>query len=131
MPVKKPQGNALILSVLRTPLHGLFSGMTIELSYTGRRTRRQYSLPLQYARDEMRLVVVPQGAEAKTWWRNFLTPQPVRIRLKGRLHDGLAHVVHAGDPAYDQLRQLYERRWRRLGGPVTGPLVEITLRPEE
>jgi deazaflavin-dependent oxidoreductase (nitroreductase family) len=108
----------------------LFSGMTIELSYTGRRTRRRYRLPLQYARDRMRLVVVPQGAESKTWWRNFLTPQPVRVRLKGRLHDGLAQVVRPGDPAYDQLRRLYELRWRRLGGLVTGPIVEITIGAE-
>jgi hypothetical protein len=131
MSVKGPQGNTLMLSVLRSPLHALFSGMTIELLYTGRRSQRQYSLPLQYARDGTRLVVVPQGAESKTWWRNFLTPQPVHVRLKGRLHDGLAHVVHAGDPAYDELRQLYELRWRRLGGAVTGPLVEITLGLDE
>ena len=131
MPVKRPQGNRLVRAVLRSPAHRLLSGMAIELSYTGRRTGRQYSVPLQYARDADRVVVVPQGAESKTWWRNFLTPQPVRVRLKGRLHDGVAHVVPPDDPAYDEAKRLYESRWRRMGGPVTGSVVEITLRTEQ
>ena len=130
MAVRRPQGNTLIQAVLRSPVHRLLSGMTIELSYTGRRTRRQYSLPVQYARDGQRLVVVPQGAGSKTWWRNFLTAQPVRVRLRGRLVDGVAHVVHPEDPAYDEVRRLYEARWRRLGGRVTGPVVEIVLHAE-
>jgi deazaflavin-dependent oxidoreductase (nitroreductase family) len=105
--------------------------MAIELRYTGRRSKRSYTLPVQYARDGERLVVIPQGPESKTWWRNFLTPQPVRVRLKGHLHDGIARVVDRDDPAWEDVRRLYESRWQRLGGRVTGPVVEITIRAEQ
>jgi len=98
MPVKRPQGNSLVLAVPRSPVHFLLSGAAIELRYAGRRSGRHYVLPVQYARDEERLVVLPQHAESKTWWRNFLTPQPVRVRLRGRLHAGIARVVRPGDP---------------------------------
>jgi len=99
MPVKRPQGNSLVLAVLRSPAHRLLSGMALELRYTGRRSGRQYMLPVQYAREGERLVVVPQDAESKTWWRNFLTPQSVRVRLNGRLCEGTAQVIRPGDPA--------------------------------
>jgi hypothetical protein len=127
MPVKRPQGNTLVLAVLRSPAHRLLSGTAIELRYTGRRSGRRYLLPVQYAREGNRLVVVPQGAETKTWWRNFLTPQPVSVRLASRLRDGIATVVQPGDPAWEEDRRLYESRWRRLAGRVAGPVVEITL----
>src|SRR5215471_9373591 len=90
MPVKRPQGNSFVLAVLRPPAHFLLSGAAIELRYAGRRSGRHYVLPVQYARDEERLVVVPQHAESKTWWRNFVAPQPVSVRLGGRLHAGIA-----------------------------------------
>jgi len=131
MPVKRPQGNSLVLAVLRSPVHFLLSGAAIELRYVGRRSGRHYVLPVQYARDEERLVVLPQHAESKTWWRNFLAPQPVSVRLRGRLHAGIARVVRPGDPAWEEDRQLYESRWRRLAGGVAGPLVEITIRVKQ
>ena len=128
MPDRRPRGNSFVLAVLRSPAHRLLSGMAVELRYTGRRSGRQYVLPVQYAREGERLVVVPQGPESKTWWRNFATPQPVSVRLKGRVHAGVAHVLYPDDPAWEADRRLYEQRWRRLAGRVAGPIVEITMR---
>jgi deazaflavin-dependent oxidoreductase (nitroreductase family) len=118
-----------VLAILRSPVHRLLSGVAIELRYAGRRSGRQYVLPVQYAGDEQRLIVAPQGAESKTWWRNFLTPQPVTVRLKGRLRNGTARVVRPDDPAWNDEKRLYERRYKRLSGRLTGPIVEITLSP--
>ena len=96
--LKPPQGNAVVLAVLRSRAHRLLSGSAIELRYTGRRSGRQYALPVQYARADDHLVVRPQRWEHATWWRNFRTPQPVTVRLAGRLRDGTPHVGESGDP---------------------------------
>ncbi|HSJ44112.1 MAG TPA: hypothetical protein VK923_05445 [Euzebyales bacterium] len=45
-----PQGNGIVLAVLRSPFHRLLSGVALELRYTGRRSGREYVLPVQYAR---------------------------------------------------------------------------------
>ncbi|HEY3261520.1 MAG TPA: nitroreductase family deazaflavin-dependent oxidoreductase [Pseudonocardiaceae bacterium] len=127
MPAGWLQGNGLILAVLRSPAHRLLSGIVIELRYTGRRSGREYRLPVQYARDGRRLVVVPQRATAKTWWRNFRTPRAVTVRLRGRVHGATARVVQPDDPAWEQDLRLYRSRWRRMASSATGPLVEITL----
>jgi deazaflavin-dependent oxidoreductase (nitroreductase family) len=125
--MKMPQGNGVVLAVLRSPAHGLLSGTAVELRYTGRRSGREYVLPVQYARDGERLIVVPQGAESKTWWRNFRTPQPVSVQLRGRLRPGVARVVEREGAQWEKDRQTYEARWRRLSGKLTGPIVEIEL----
>src|SRR5829696_2163205 len=103
--MKRPRGNAVVLAVLRSPAHRLLSGVTVAFRYTGRRTGRQYVLPVQYARDGSRLVVFPQDPNSKTWWRNFRTRQ-----------SGTARVVNQGDPAWEADR-------------LNGPLVEIALDP--
>ncbi len=117
----------MVLAILRSPAHRLLSSVAIELQYTGRRSGRRFVLPVQYARAEERLVVAPQGAESKTWWRNFRMPQPVTVRLNGRLREGIARVVQPGSQGWEEDRRIYESRWRRLGGPVSGPLVEIVI----
>jgi deazaflavin-dependent oxidoreductase (nitroreductase family) len=121
----------VVLAVLRSPGHRLLSSTALELRYTGRRTGRLYALPVQYARDGDRLVVVPQNAPTKTWWRNFVTPRPVRVRLRGRLVDGVARAIPPTDAAWEPARQAYAARWRRLAAAVHGPIVVIDLGPSE
>jgi hypothetical protein len=124
-----PLGNAVVLAVLRSRAHRLLSATAIELRYTGRRSRREYVLPVQYAQAGERLVVRPQHWQRATWWRNFRTPQPVTVRLAGRLRDGTAHVVESGDPEWAPARQAYTTRWPRSTPRATGPLVLIDLQP--
>jgi deazaflavin-dependent oxidoreductase (nitroreductase family) len=128
--MKLPQGNGLVLAVLRSPAHRLLSGTVIELRYTGRRTGREYVLPVQYAGTGQRLVVRPQATQHSTWWRNFHTPTPVTVRLAGRLRRGTAQLVTAHEPAWEQARQLYGTRWRRSSKRMTGPLVVILIDPD-
>src|SRR3712207_1479868 len=93
------------------------------------RSGRQYALPVQYAGAGDQLIVRPQRWQHATWWRNFRMPQPVTVRLAGRLHEGTARVLDPGDPDWPSARQTYATRWRRPARGGTGPLVVITLRP--
>ena len=127
--LKPPQGNAIVLAVLRSRAHRLLSATAIELRYTGRRSGRQYVLPVQYAGAGDHLVVWPQHWQHSTWWRNFRMPQPVTVRLAGRLHEGTARVVDPGDQQWRSARQTYAARWPRFARRVTGPLVVVDLRP--
>jgi deazaflavin-dependent oxidoreductase (nitroreductase family) len=127
MRLKWPQGNALVLTVLRSPLHRVLSGLAVELRYTGRRSGRAYVLPVQYARAGDRLVLWPQGPDRKSWWRNFRTPAPVTVRLAGRARRGSAWVVAPGEEEWERARSVYAARWRRLQRRLTGPFVVVRL----
>ncbi|MGY1680659.1 nitroreductase/quinone reductase family protein [Geodermatophilus sp. SYSU D01176] len=126
--MRLPQGNAVVLAVLRSRAHRLLSGSAIELRYTGRRTGRQYVLPVQYAGAGDHLVVRPQHWQHSTWWRNFRTPRPVTVRVAGRLREGTARVVDPDGPEWRSARQTYATRWPRSARRGTGPLVVINLR---
>jgi hypothetical protein len=128
--MKLPRGNGFVLAVLRSPAHRLLSGMVIELRYTGRRTGREYVLPVQYAGTGERLVVRPQAARRSTWWRNFDTPTAVTVRFAGRIRRGTAQLIAAHHPAWEQARQLYGSRWHRSLHGLTGPLIEILIDPD-
>jgi predicted ester cyclase len=121
------QGNGPVRAVLRSPVHRLLSGRVVELHYTGRRSGRDYALPVQYARAGDRLVVRPQHAGRSVWWRTFRQPTPVRVRLRGALRDGTALAVAPGDPGWAELRRVYGSRWPRAAARHTGAFVAITL----
>jgi len=40
--------NPLMRALLRSPLHGLLSGMLMLLSYTGRKSGKVYTIPIGY-----------------------------------------------------------------------------------
>jgi hypothetical protein len=126
MRVRLPQGNVVVLALLRSPAHRLLSGFVIELRYAGRRSGHRYVLPVQYARAGDRLILWPQDAQRKTWWRNFITPQPVAVRLAGQLYFGTAVALDRDDSAWDEARRFYISRWPRFARRVTGPLVEVS-----
>ncbi len=85
--------NPPLRAVLASPLHRLCSGSLLVLSYTGRRSGRAHSIPLQYAHVAGELALVAGNASHKTWWRNFLTPAPVMVTIGGRRRRAVAEVA--------------------------------------
>jgi hypothetical protein len=120
------QGNSLVLAILRSPVHRVLSGVVLELRYTGRRSGREYAIPVEYARSGERVVVRPQAAGRARWWRNFGTPMPVTVRLAGQVRHARALAVEPDQPQWEPAAQIYRARRR---GRV-GPLVVISLDPQ-
>ena len=88
--------------VLRSPLHRLASGRFALITYTGRKSGREYTIPVLY-RDKGDEVTIGVGwPERKIWWRN-LTGEggPVRMVVRGEAIRG--HAVATRDPGRDAL----------------------------
>jgi hypothetical protein len=85
-------GNPLVTAVLGSRFHRLLSGTHGVLTITGRRTGRDYLLPVQYALDGNTIYVVPGGFAHKTWWRNLIEPARVHLRLQGRDVTGIGQA---------------------------------------
>lgn len=104
-----PVGNFLVGGVLRSPLHRVMSRSLMLLSFRGRRTGREYTIPVGYARygpDE--LIVLAGRPEGKTWWTNMRGGLPVRVRLEGREIEGDARLVK-GEEAIPRLTAYLEK----------------------
>lgn len=103
--------NPLVVWLLRSPLHRLLDGGLMLLTVTGRRTGRRYTIPVGYQRDGDVLYVLVSKARRKQWWRNFRTPAPLDVEVRGERRRGEAHVV---DPASAHFVSIVEATLARL-----------------
>ena len=94
--------NPTLGAVLRSPAHRLASGRLALITYTGRKSGREYTIPVLY-RDKGDEVTIGVGwPDRKVWWRN-LTGEggPVRMVVRGEEVSG--HAVATRDPGRDAL----------------------------
>jgi len=88
--------NRVVIPVLTSRAGRRLGGRLAVVEYEGRRTGRRHRLVTQYVTDGRTVRIMVGMAERKTWWRNFTSPHPMRLRLAGVDHDATAHVVRDG-----------------------------------
>ena len=98
--------NVIMQWLLRSPLHGLLSKNTLLLTYTGRRSGKGYSVPVNYVREEDDVWIVSRSE--RVWWRNFRQSAPVTVRLQGKKRSGYAQTMTAPEDVAAGL-QIYFR----------------------
>ena len=133
--------------VLRSPLHGMLSNSMLLITVKGRKTGKEYTLPVNYYRQNGNLWVLTN--RDRTWWRNLqggaevsllLKRQPVSAfaepelgnqPVKQTLSDYLRHIPQAAKPmgirmengtpnAEDIERVAQERLFVRIEPPLPG-----------
>jgi hypothetical protein len=103
--------NRVVRAVLHSPLlHRLLDARLCELRYRTPRSGRTVALPVAYALDGDRVVVMVGNADRKRWWRAFRQPRPVSLLLRRRSRDGVGRIVDPSDPSYAHARLTYRLR---------------------
>jgi hypothetical protein len=94
--------NPALMALLRSPIHGLASGRIALITYTGRRSGSEYTIPCFY-RDKGDEVTIAVGwPDRKVWWRNLTGDGgPVRLLVHGQELRG--HGVATRDAGHDAL----------------------------
>ena len=103
--------NPLVVGVLRSPFHWVLSFGLMLITVTGRRSGREYTIPVGYQKDGDLITVLASEAPTKQWWRNFEIPARAHLRVRGRDLAGTAVLVASGS---DEFRAQSERTLRRL-----------------
>jgi deazaflavin-dependent oxidoreductase (nitroreductase family) len=85
--------NPFVRLILRSPLHGLMSAAVLSITYRGKKSGKEYTLPVQYAQEGKVIYIVPGKPEQKTWWRNLRGGAPVKLTLRGKSVSGQALVL--------------------------------------
>lgn len=81
--------NSMMSSILRSPFHGAISDKILLITFTGRKSGKEYSTPVSYTRHNGELLVFTHGA----WWRNLRGGATVKVRVQGKELQGLAEPV--------------------------------------
>lgn len=80
--------NPFVTLILRSPLHAWMSAALLLITYRGRKSGKEYTLPVQYVQDGNHIYIVPGYAEKKVWWRNLKGGADVQVTLKGQTRSG-------------------------------------------
>lgn len=85
--------NPFVKLILRSPLYGWMSAALLLITYRGRKSGKEYTLPVQYVQDGSHIYIVPGYAEKKVWWRNLKGGMTVRLTLKGQTKSGVGILL--------------------------------------
>ena len=99
--------NIFVKAILKSPLHGILSGSTMLVTYTGARSGHEYTVPVNYVAGNASQTLLTTSWKNRVWWRNFREARPVTLRLRGVDSSGASH--HAG---------IQQQRDRRAGRAV-------------
>ena len=94
--------NPFVAALLRSPLHRIVSSGLMLLTYTGRKSGQQYTIPVGYTRLGNDLLVFTYYA----WSRNIRGGAPVTVNLQGRLMTAQAEVIEDSDRVIAEVDRL-------------------------
>lgn len=88
-PTIPPWLNRTMRFLLRSPAHGLVSKSVLLITFTGRKSGKTYTTPVDYSQDGDLVSIFTHAA----WWKNLSGGAPVTLRLRGRDVRGHAEPV--------------------------------------
>jgi deazaflavin-dependent oxidoreductase (nitroreductase family) len=112
--------NPLMRVLLQLPIKKMQERLLL-LYFTGRKSGRQYTVPLSYVADDDGSLLLPGGG---SWKLNLDDGKAVRVRLQGKRRTAQPEVIR--DRA--QIRRLLPTLFR--GNPRAESFVGVPLRPD-
>ena len=98
--------NPALKTILRSPMHRLASDRVALITYTGRRSGREYTIPCFYRDKDDEVTIAVGWPDDKLWWRNLTgSGGPVTLLVRGRVLRG--HAVATRDPGRDALVRVH------------------------
>ena len=99
--------NPVLVRLLHAPLlHWLASPGLATVSLRGRRSGKSFRFPVGYHDQGDAVIVLISDAKGRQWWRNFQSPWPATLQVRGRARGVIGDVLEPGSPEFA----------RRVGG---------------
>ena len=97
--------NPFVSMILRSPLHRLLSNSVLLLTFTGRKTGKQFTIPVGYTREGDTLTLF----SSYSWWKNLRGDGRVAMHLQGRERTGRAEVIEESAAVVKAVEHLIEK----------------------
>lgn len=122
--------NPTIKLVLKSPLHRLLSNGLALITFTGRKTGKQFSTPAAYHwLDDNTIMFMTRSP----WWKNFQNGETIQLRVKGKTYSATPELIHDHDTVWDyisQFLQRYDGNTRRVGIMLGAEATEAEIRAQ-
>ena len=97
--------NPVVAFLARSPLHFLISHQVLVIQFKGRKSGKQYLVPVSYHEHESSYTCVT--LRSNIWWRNLKELSHTQIWLKGSLNDARIELEFSNDQVVEStLRDL-------------------------
>lgn len=118
--------NWLMNVLLRSPLHLVVSRQIMLITFTGRKTGRTYTTPVEYRRAGNTITFMTW--KSRNWWRNLESGAPVTLRIQGQDMSGTPTILPATAADLRRLHPRMSEAWiaRSLPDVV---LVQVDVQP--
>jgi deazaflavin-dependent oxidoreductase (nitroreductase family) len=114
--------NPIMRSLIRSPLHFTVSKNMMLMTYTGRKSGKSYTTPMNYLQIEDAVYTI--SSREHVWWRNLLGGTEVTLRLRGKAVPARAKTIE--DPA-----AVAESLTRYLrAAPQLARYMKVKIRPD-
>jgi deazaflavin-dependent oxidoreductase (nitroreductase family) len=88
-PTVPPILNRTMKVILRSPAHAMVSKTILLITFTGRKSGKNYTTPVSYSQNGDQVSIFTHA----NWWKNLRNGSPVTVRIRGRELQGLAETV--------------------------------------
>ena len=100
--------NLFVKAILKSPLHGILSGSTMLVTYSGARSGREYTVPVNYVAPNAGQTLLTTSRKNRVWWRNFRAGRAVTLRLRGVDLPAHAITLETNSSVIDGLEELFQ-----------------------
>ncbi len=112
--------NGIIMALLRSRLHFVASKNLMIVGWSGRKTGRTFSIPVGYQLDGDAVIVLISKRDDKRWWKNFKSPWPADLQIRGKLRSTMGEVVPVGTPEFFEHCEQTLQRFPSMGSQFGG-----------
>jgi alkanesulfonate monooxygenase SsuD/methylene tetrahydromethanopterin reductase-like flavin-dependent oxidoreductase (luciferase family) len=113
--------NPFVVALLRSPLHGVLSKQVMLLTFTGRKSGKTFTIPVEYCQ-EGSLLTIWSGHR---WPANLRGGAPVAIRLRGRQRTAWADAIDDPDELLAEVDRYVARYGRKGAGLRIGVVLDV------
>ena len=89
--------NPIMRWILTSPLHKIVSKGLVLICFSGRKSNKHYSTPVEYIQEGQVIWIMVGFPEKKVWWRNLVGGAPVNLCLRGEWVSGEAFALKGED----------------------------------
>jgi len=114
--------NPLMIWVLRSPIHKIASNNTLLITFTGRKSGKNYTTPVNYVIDGK--IIVITSLRSRSWWRNLRTDAKISVHLQGKDFETHGEVIEDNEKVKEQLMRYLQK------APQYARYLKVNLDPD-